>query len=106
MTYKGYVAYITYDEDSKTFCGEVIGLKDFIIFEGCSVKELEQAFKDAVNDYLAWCKELGEKPQKSYSGNLRLRMDATLHANLAKEAAIKGMSLNELILNKLSPKIS
>ena len=59
MNYKGYLGHVTYDSDAKLFHGEVVGLKDVITFQGTHVKELEKAFKDSVDDYLAWCKGRG-----------------------------------------------
>jgi predicted HicB family RNase H-like nuclease len=58
MKYKGYIGHVEYDNEAKIFHGEVIGLKDVITFQGSSVKELEEAFKDSVEDYLAWSKTL------------------------------------------------
>ena len=102
MKYKGYIGQVAYDEDAKIFHGEVIGLKDVITFQGESVKELEQAFKDSINDYLEFCEERGESPEKTFSGSLHLRMNPKLHGNLALEAAKHGISLNDLITKKLS----
>jgi predicted HicB family RNase H-like nuclease len=102
MKYKGYLGEVVYDDDTKIFHGEVIGLKDVITFQGKSVKELEQAFKDSINDYLEFCHERGETPEKSYSGNVRVRVNPKLHASLALEAAKKGISLNKLVTQKLS----
>ena len=101
MRYKGYFGEPEYDYEAKIFHGEVVGLKDVITFQGKTVKELEKAFKDSIDDYLAWCKERGEKPEKTYSGNIRLRMTSNLHAHLALEAAKQGISLNDLINQKL-----
>jgi predicted HicB family RNase H-like nuclease len=102
MRYKGYIGNITYDSDAKIFHGEVIGLKDVITFQGTSVRELEKAFNDSVDDYLIWCKERGEQPEKTFSGKLNLRMSPELHAQLVIEAAQRDMSLNDLINEKLS----
>jgi predicted HicB family RNase H-like nuclease len=102
MKYKGYFAEVkNFDEEAGTMHGEVIGLKDVITFQGTTIAELKKAFHDSVNDYLDWCKERGEKPEKTYSGNLRLRMNPDLHAHLALEAARNGMSLNSLINERL-----
>ena len=101
MNYKGYLGQITYDDEAKLFHGEVIGLKDVITFQGTCVKELEKAFKDSVDDYLAWCKERGEQPQKTFSGNLRIRISPDLHAKLAPAATLQGVSLNSFIVEKL-----
>jgi predicted HicB family RNase H-like nuclease len=102
VKYKGYIGQVTYDDSAKIFHGEVIGLKDVITFQGESVKELEQAFKDSINDYLEFCHKRNESPEKTFSGNIRVRMNPKLHASLALEAAKKGISLNDLVTQKLS----
>ena len=101
MNYKGYEGIVKFDEDAKIFHGDIIGIKDVITFQGRSVDELEQAFKDSVDDYLAWCAERGEKPEKTFSGNLRIRIPAELHALLSSEAQRRDVSLNQLIMSKL-----
>ena len=102
MKYKGYIGRVVYDEDAKIFHGEVIGLKDVITFQGESVKELEQEFKNSVNDYLTLCLERSEKPEKTFSGNIHVRMKPDLHAHLFAEALRMGISLNDFITKKLS----
>ena len=102
MRYKGYIGHIVYDDEAKLFHGDVLGLKDVITFQGTTVAELEHAFKHSIDDYLAWCKERGEQPEKTFSGNLRLRIGPDIHAKLALEAAEHGLSLNSLIVEKLS----
>lgn len=101
MKYKGYSGKVEYDADAKIFHGEVIGLRDVITFQGTSVKELEKAFKDSVNDYLAWCQERGEKPEKSFSGKFNLRIPASLHARLAELAHARNTSINAFIIEQL-----
>jgi len=68
MEYKGYFAKVEFDDDANIFHGEVINLSDVITFEGETVKELKQAFKDSVEDYLDFCAKRGEDPEKPYSG--------------------------------------
>ena len=65
---KGRFGRVEYDDEAKIFHGEVVGLKDIITFQGRTVAELETAFKDSINDYLAWCKKRKEKPEKTFSG--------------------------------------
>lgn len=101
MKYKGYIGKVEYDSDAKLFHGEVIGLKDTITFQGTNPEELEHEFKKSIDVYLDWCKELGEKPEKTFSGKLHVRMAPDLHAHLALEAERRGVSLNELINEKL-----
>jgi predicted HicB family RNase H-like nuclease len=97
MSYKGYEAVVQYDEDAEIFHGEVINLRDVITFQGCSVMELKQAFADSVEDYLAFCKERGEEPEKPYSGQFVVRVDPPLHKALAAAAKRAGVSLNRLV---------
>ena len=101
MKYKGYFGEVTYDADAKIFHGEVLGLKDVITFQGTTVDNLEKAFRESIDDYVSWCKERGEKPEKAFSGNIRLRISPDLHAKLAQVAIITGVSLNSLIIGRL-----
>ena len=64
-------------------------------FHGESVSELETAFQEAVDNYLAACEELGQEPNKPYSGNLMLRIPAEVHAAVAIAAEANGKSINQ-----------
>ena len=99
MNYKGYHGQVTYDEDAKLFHGEVVGLRDVITFQGKSVDELEQAFKDSIDEYLDFCKELGRAPEKPFSGKLMLRLPPEIHERAAYEAKSLGVSLNAWLKN-------
>lgn len=101
MKYKGYVGHVQYDDEAKIFHGEVLGLRDIITFQGTSVDELERSFQDSVNDYLKWCKERGEAPEKTFSGTFNLRIPPDLHAKLAFQAKTEGISLNAYITDLL-----
>jgi len=102
MTYKGYTAYIEFDEDAMLFHGEVIDTKDVITFQGTSVKELEKAFKDSVDDYLDFCKARGEEPDKPFSGKFILRLPKELHRKIYINAVKSGQSINNYIKETLS----
>ena len=62
MEYKGYVGKVEFDDEASIFHGEVINTRDVITFQGTSVAELEQGFRDSVDDYLAFCSDRGEAP--------------------------------------------
>ncbi len=97
LSYKGYVGVVTYDDEAGTFHGEVINLRDVITFQGESASELRQALRDSVEDYLAFCAERGEEPEKPFSGNLPLRIDPDLHRKIFIRARREGKSLNRWI---------
>lgn len=70
MTYKGYVGRVDYDDDAGIFHGAVVNLRDVITFQGTTVEELRQAFRDSVDDYLEFCAGRGEEAEQRFSGNL------------------------------------
>lgn len=57
MKYKGYVGKVEFDDDADLFHGEIMNTRDVITFQGRTTDELRQAFKDSVDDYLAFCAE-------------------------------------------------
>ena len=75
MEYKGYFSKVEFDDDANIFHGEVINLRDVITFDGETVKELNQAFQDSVDDYLDFCAERGEDPKKPYYGKFVVRVE-------------------------------
>lgn len=101
MQYKGYTGYVVYDDEAHIFHGEVIGLRAVITFQGITVDEIEQAFKDSIDDYIDWCKERGKEPEKAYSGKFNLRMPPELYIKVAAQAAQEGMSINAYIVKRL-----
>jgi predicted HicB family RNase H-like nuclease len=102
MTYKGYEAIAQFDEDAGVFHGEVINTRDVITFQGTSVDELKQAFHDSVDDYLDFCAERGQEPDKPFSGNFMVRVSPELHREITAEAARLGKSLNAFVAEKLA----
>jgi predicted HicB family RNase H-like nuclease len=94
MEYKGYIGKVEFDEDAGILHGEVINLRDVITFEGDSVEEIEKSFQESVDDYLAFCAERGEEPEKPYSGKFIVRMPPELHREASIKAKLANKSLN------------
>ncbi|MGI9305104.1 MAG: type II toxin-antitoxin system HicB family antitoxin [Gammaproteobacteria bacterium] len=94
MQYKGYIGKVEYDSEARLLHGEVVNVRDVITFQARAVDELEQAFHDSVDDYVAFCKERGESPDKPYSGKFVLRTSPELHRRACAAAALAGKSLN------------
>jgi predicted HicB family RNase H-like nuclease len=55
MKYKGYAARIEYDAHDRIFVGHLVGIRDIVGFHGASIEELETAFHEAAENYLAAC---------------------------------------------------
>lgn len=94
MNYKGYAAKVEFDDEAMIFHGEVIGIRDVVTFQGKSIKEIEKAFHDSVNDYLDLCKERGEAPDKPFSGKFVVRVSPEIHRKVYVSAKKSGQSIN------------
>ena len=101
LKYIGYTGFVEFDDEAGIFHGEVLDLRDVITFQGKSVEEIEQAFRDSVNDYLEFCEERREEPDKPFSGRLMLRLPPHLHRKAYVSARREGKSLNQWIAEKL-----
>lgn len=101
LEYKGYKGNAEFDDEAGVFHGEVLDTRDVITFQGTSVEELEQAFRESVEDYLAFCEERGEEPDKPFSGRLMLRLSPELHRRIHIEARREGKSINQWITEAL-----
>ncbi len=106
MQHKGYLAKIEFDDEAGILYGRVINTSDVITFEGQSVEEIRKAFIESVEEYLRFCAEQGEKPEKPFSGRLPLRMEPSLHREIAMAASRKGQSINSWIVATLREAVS
>ena len=101
MKYKGYTGVVQFDDEAMIFHGEVIGVRDVITFRGTTTEELKKEFEESIDGYLDWCKELGQKPEKPYSGRFNVRIPSELHARLDIAAKTHGESLNSFVQHAL-----
>jgi predicted HicB family RNase H-like nuclease len=92
--YKGYTAHLDIDIPANLLVGHVLGMTDMISFQGRTPKEAEDGFHQAVDDYLAYCEELGVKPEKSFSGRLLFRVKPEQHRAIYQAAQLAGKSVN------------
>ncbi|MCL2070481.1 MAG: type II toxin-antitoxin system HicB family antitoxin [Treponema sp.] len=106
MEYKGYIGMVEYDAEARIFHGDVINTRDVITFQGTTVDEIEKAFQDSVNDYIAWCKEDGVEPEKPYSGKFNVRLSPELHRQIAILAKKRKVSLNSFVEKAICDEIA
>ncbi len=102
MKYKGYEAIVSFDDEAGIFHGEVINIRDVITFQGSCVEELRKAFIESVDDYLEFCAERGEEPDKPFSGRFVLRIAPELHKQIYRRAKQEGKRLNAWVEEKLA----
>ncbi len=103
MEYKGYTGIVTaLDEKQGLIHGRVANVTDVVTFEGKTPEELIQAFHDSVDDYLEFCREEGEEPEKPCSGKFVVRIESDLHARAVQTARQAGVSLNTLVAGAIN----
>ena len=97
LKYKGYIGSVAYSEQDKVFFGKLEGIDALVNYEGESVAELTAAFHEAVDDYLALCEDIGQKPEKSYTGTFNVRISPATHRQIANRAMEAGISINAFV---------
>jgi predicted HicB family RNase H-like nuclease len=101
MEYKGYIGKVELDEAAGILHGEVINIRDVITFEGTSVDEVQKAFRESVDDYLDFCAQRNESPEKPFSGKFVIRLPAELHRKAYIQAKLADKSLNSWVTEVL-----
>ncbi len=101
LNYRGYTAKIEFDPDDNILFGNIIGIRDTVGFHGESVSELKSAFHEAVDFYLESCKKAEREPNKPFSGKFMVRVDSSLHGEIAAAAARSEKNLNKWVTDTL-----
>jgi len=99
LEYNGYIG--TVEAEDGVFVGRVAGLRDVITFEGTTFAEVERAFRDSIDDYLAFCAQRGEPADRPYSGRIPLRVSPDTHRRAAMRAQAEGLSLDQWIARRI-----
>ena len=105
MIYKGYIGSVVYSEEDNVFFGLFEGIDGLVNYEGESVKELTDAFHEAVDDYLAYCAEEKIVPSKPYSGVVNVELTPSVYRQLTMLAKQAGTNINSYIRDALTEKV-
>ena len=101
IEYKGYYTEIKYSQKDKVLYGKIEFIDDLIKFERDTAEGIELEFRNAVDDYIEFCKQVGKEPQKPYKGSFNVRVSPEMHKKAANEAMKKGCSLNAFVEQSL-----
>lgn len=101
LEYKGFIGTVNYSAEDRVFFGKVEGINDLVTFEGTTVDELENAFKEMVDLHIDDCAREGKPAEKSYKGIFNVRVSSDLHKKAAQRAAAKGITLNQFVKHAL-----
>ena len=106
ITYNGFIGSVHFSAEDKVFYGKVEGITDLISFEGETVSQLEEGFKYMVDEHIKDCTRNNISPEKSYKGNLNIRLSPEIHKKASYKAALRGVSLNQYINDAIKKEIA
>ena len=67
LEYKGLQGSVEVSLEDNVLHGKILRITDLVTFEAQTPKGLRQAFKQQVDEYLAFCEEEGVAPDKPFS---------------------------------------
>ncbi len=105
LNYKSYFGTVEYSSKDHCLFGKLAYIRDLVNYEGQTVKELESAFKEAVDDYLAFCKERGRIPNIPCKGSFNVRIGSELHRSALAAARQRDLTLNEFVKQSIEQAI-
>lgn len=97
--HKGYKGSVEHDLEHDNLFGKLLFIRDLVTYEAETVADLRAAFREAVDEYLEDCEELGREPNITLSGTFQVRTGPELHEYAATQAANEGIKMNEWFKN-------
>ncbi|OQY30214.1 MAG: antitoxin HicB [Candidatus Cloacimonetes bacterium 4572_55] len=106
MEYNDYLARVEFDEEADLFHGEIINIRDVVTFQGKSVTELRQAFQGSVEDYLDFCTERGEEPDKPFTGRFTVSLTPEQYRKIVIAADKAGYRVENWVASTLEKAVA
>jgi len=101
LKYRGYEGSVLYSEEDRLLHGRIIGIHDMVSFEGTDVDGLENCFREAVDEYLAFCATQGKAPDVPFKGSFNVRINSDLHHRAVRFAEEHDLKLNNVVADAL-----
>lgn len=102
LQHRGYFGSIEASPEDNCLFGKLQFIRALVSYEGETVAELSQAFREAVDDYLATCDSLNQNPEIPCKGSFNVRVGHDLHLAATVAALKQSISLNDLTRQALS----
>ncbi len=104
LRYKEFLGTVEYSAEDRCLYGQIAFIRDLVNYEADNVEDLETAFRDSVDEYLADCEARGIAPNTTLKGSFNVRTGEDLHrsAVIAKGDA----SLNSFVCDAIREKIA
>jgi predicted HicB family RNase H-like nuclease len=103
--YKGYKARVEYDSEDQVLVGRIEGIRDVVTFFATDTTNLEREFHASVDEYIAFCRERGEEPERPCSGRVLVRMPAEMHQAAIGAARRERTSLNAWMMEAVAQRL-
>lgn len=58
LKYKGYEGKVHYSKDDNVYWGTILNIKGLVTFEADNIVDLDRAFKEAVDEYIIFTREI------------------------------------------------
>jgi len=101
LQHQGYEGSVLYSAEDRMLHGRLLGIRDMISYGGTDLDDLEKNFRDAVEEYLAFCRETGRPPNKPFKGSFNVRISQSLHQRAVRFAEEHDRKLNAVINDAL-----
>lgn len=105
LQHGGYYGSVEVNLEDELLHGRLLYIRDAITYEGTDLPSLRAAFAEAVDGYLAFCRKVGDEPDKPFSGTFNVRIPQSLHRDAAIAADRAGISLNKLVEEAIRQKL-
>jgi predicted HicB family RNase H-like nuclease len=97
IEYKGYDGSVLYSAEDRLLHGRILGIRDMVLYDGSSIREIEKNFRGAVDEYLAFCEAEGKTPDLPFKGSFNVRIPQDLHQRAALYAEEHDLKLNAVV---------
>lgn len=106
LQHRGYYGSLEASPEDNCLFGKLQFIRALVNYEGQTVAELSQAFREAVDDYLDTCASLGQEPELPCKGSFNVRVGHDLHLAASVAATRDKISLNDLTRKALREYLS
>lgn len=102
LKHKGYIAGLTHDPQSGVYTGAILNITDAVEFEGDTPEAAEEAFREAIEDYLSFCEDEGVTPDvPGEQSDIHLSLDADTYEKILAAAHAAGESVDTFLSDYL-----
>ena len=106
LYHKGYKGSVEYSEDDQCLYGKILGLNDsLILYEGNSLDELKEDFKNAIESYLDHFDGTEIEPEKPYNGRLNIHIPSETHSRMALYAENHNTSIDAFVCDSIERRL-